>query len=317
MNTVRRLMRQKRIPGFPRHRRWLGSLTLIIIIGALLTACGSSSNPPKSAAGNQTPLPGTEEFGLTKQGLVEAIEAVEASIAACMNEAGFEYIAVDYNTVRKAMVADKSLPGLSEKEFFKQYGFGISTLYTGLPPQLAAETTPAKIGLGKQNIEIFKNLSSADQVAYNRTLFGDNPDATFAVGIETEDFSRTGGCTRAAIEQVFTPEHLSTTYLNPKDTLIEQDPRMVQALVEFAECLREEGFDYSSERQVEPDLRDRLFAITGGEPVESLSTEAQAALIELQGYERALAIIVYECEVKIIEPVEDRVERELFTGRQG
>ena len=45
--------------------------------------------------------PGTEEFGLTKEGLVRSIEAVESLIAQCMNDAGFEYIAVDYNTVRK------------------------------------------------------------------------------------------------------------------------------------------------------------------------------------------------------------------------
>jgi hypothetical protein len=317
MKMVRYVIRLAGISGFSRYQQLIGSLVPVLIIGTLLTSCGSSSNPTGSATGSQTPLPGTEEFGLTKQGLVEAIEAVEASVAACMNEAGFEYIPVDYNTVRKAMVSDKSLPGLSERGFFEQYGFGISTLYTGLPPQLAAETTPAKIGLGRQNVKIFKNLSPADQVAYNRTLFGDNPDAAFAVGIETEDFSRTGGCTRAAIEQVFTPEQLSTAYLNPKDALIEQDPRMVAALAEFAECVRAEGFDYSSEREVEPDLRDRLFAITAGEPLESLSADARAALIELQGEERALAIVIYECEIKIIEPVEDQIERELFAGRQG
>lgn len=317
MNMVRYVIRLTEVPGFPRYRQLLSLLILAYIIETLLVACGGGSNPSESATGNETPLPGTEEFGLTKQGLVEAIEAVEASIAACMNEAGFEYIPVDYNTVRKAMTSDKSLPGLSERGFFEQYGFGISTLYTGLPPQLAAETTPAKIGLGRQNVEIFRNLSPADQVAYNRTLFGVDTDATFAVGIETEDFSRTGGCTRAAIEQVFTPEQLSTTYLNPKDALIEQDPRMVAALAEFAECVRAEGFDYSSEREVEPDLRDRLFAITAGEPVESLSADARVALTELQGEERALAIVIYECEVKIIEPVEDQVERELFAGRQG
>jgi hypothetical protein len=233
-----------------------------------------------------------------------------------MNEAGFEYVAVDYQTVRRGMTSDKSLPGLSEREYFNQYGFGISTLYTGLPPQLANETTPARIGLGDRNIEIFKNLSAADQVAYNRTLFGDNPDATFAVALETEDFSRTDGCTRAAIEQVFTPEQLSTTYLNPKDALIEQDPRMVKALAEFGECLRAEGFDYTYEREVEPDLKKRLYEITGGAPVESLSADARAALTELQGEERRLGIVVYECEVRILEPVEDRVERELFAGIQ-
>lgn len=292
-----------------------------LVIGILVVACGGGSKSPDPAtntsAASQDALPGTEEFGLSKEGLVKNIEAVESLIAECMNDAGFEYIAVDYNTVRRGMQADKSLPGLSERQYINQYGFGISTLYTGLPPQLADATTPAKIGLGEQNIEIFKNLSPADQVAYNRTLFGDNPDATFAVAIETEDFSRTGGCTRAAIEQVFTPKQLNTTYLNPKDALIEQDPRMIAALAEFAECLRAEGFDYTYEREVEPDLKKRLHAITGGAPIESLSADARAALTELQGFERALAVVTYDCESRILDPVEDQVERELFAGRQG
>lgn len=99
--------------------------------------------------------------------------------------------------------------------------------------------------------------------------------------------------------------------------LIEQDPRMIEALAEFGECLRAEGFDYTYEREVEPDLKERLYAITGGAPVESLSADSQAALTELQGYERRLAIVVLDCEEEILEPVEDRVERELFAGRQG
>lgn len=305
----------------PRYRL----LVLGLILGLLATACSgltapsetTTDNPAGSqdSTNNQRSVLNTEEFGLTSEELVRSIEEVESLIAQCMSEAGFEYIAVDYNTVRRGMVADKSLPGLSEEAYFDRHGFGISTLYTGLPPQLADETTPAKIGLGSRNVQIFNSLSPADQVAYNQTLLGENTDATFAVAIEIEDFSRTGGCTRAAIEQVFTPEQLSVTYYNPKDALIEQDPRMVAALGEFAECLREAGFDYSHEKDIEPDLRNRLAEITGGLSVEALSPDAQAALQELQDYERALAVVTYDCEVRILEPVEDQVERELFAGR--
>lgn len=284
-------------------------LSFIIILTA---ACGG--NATITTPGGETV--GTEEFGLTRAELVSSIEQVEASIAQCMSEAGFEYIAVDYNTVRRGMVADKSLPGLSEEAYFDQYGYGISTLYTGLSPQLSTETTPAKIGLGEQNVQIFQNLAPADQVAYNQTLFGENQDATFAVAIETEDFSRTGGCTRAAIEQVFTAEQLSTSYLNPKDALIEQDPRMIEAITQYGECIRAAGFDYNHEREIESDLRDRLAEITGGLPLEALSADARAALAELQTYERALAVASYDCEVRYLEPVEDQVERELFAGYQ-
>jgi hypothetical protein len=284
-------------------------LALCSLASILLTACGAGSTV-------KGPIPGKEEFGMTKDELVTNIEAVEAHISKCMTEAGFEYIAADYNTVRRGMVADKSLPGLSERQFIEQYGYGISTLYTGHAPQGSEVSTPAKIGLGDQNVRIFQSLSPADQVAYSHTLFGEHPDATFAVALETEDFSRTGGCTRKAIEQIFTEEQFSATYLNPFDALVEQDSRMVAANEKYANCLREAGFDYNFEREIEPDLRKRLDAITDGLAVESLSSEAQTALTELQGYEHALASVAFDCERQFLDPVADQVERELYAGPQ-
>ena len=63
--------------------------------------------------------------------LVESIGVVESSIAVCMNDAGFEYVAVDYNTVCRGLTSDESHPGLCERQYFQRHGFGISTLYTG------------------------------------------------------------------------------------------------------------------------------------------------------------------------------------------
>jgi len=330
--------------GVPPGNYRLRLLSLGLVIGMLVAACrfgsspagspaanpsgtGPSANPPGANSGLETspgsgqgnsstpaPLPGTEEFGLTKEELVTSIEAVETLISKCMREAGFDYIAADYATVRRGMVSDKSLPGLSEREYFVRYGYGISTLYTGLPPQLAEDFTPAKIGLGEQNVRIFNSLSPADQVAYNHTLFGEHPDATFAVSIEMENFSRTGGCTRKAIEQVFTPEQLSATYYNPKDALINQDPRMVAALEKYSECVRAAGFDYSHPDDIEPDIRKRLDAITDGRPVEALSADALAALQALQAEERAVAVASLECEIKYFEPAEDLIEREMYAN---
>lgn len=305
---------------FSPHRRWwllLGTLIFCNLFSGCRATAAIMDAAASGTAPDGNPLPGTEEYGLSRQGLVESIEAVEASIATCMSDAGFEYIAADYNTVRRGMVSDKSLPGLSERQYFDQYGYGISTLYTGKPPQLEDQATPAQIGLGERNVQIFRNLSPTDQVAYNHTLLGDNSNVTFAVAIEIEDLSRTGGCTRTAIEQVFTPEQMSATYRNPKDVLIEQDPRMVEAIGQYSECMRDAGFDYTHEKDIEPDLRSRLETITGGEPLEALSAEAQAALADLQSYERALAIASYDCEVRYLEPAEDRIERELYSGRKS
>lgn len=306
------------------HTRWLRLVTMTLFLGAAIffAACGSglsgmnssnnsSSNPNNTA--KEKP-PGTEEFGLTKEELVKSIETVEQRIAACMNKAGFEYLAVDYNTVRKGMLADKSLPGVTERDYVAQYGYGISTFYTGLPPQLADETTATKIGLGEQNIANFNKLSAADRVAYARALLGEFNDSTFAVALEREDFSRTGGCTREAIAQVFTADQLKATYVNPLDARVEQDPRMVEALGKFSECLRAKGFKYNRPDDIEPDLRKRLDAITHSAPLDALTPDAVTALKQLQGEERAIAVAELGCTVEIIEPVEEQVLRELHAG---
>jgi hypothetical protein len=306
MNTVRQILDviRKTIPKFRHYQCDLFCFGFAIFILVMV-------NQGSLAQNNTTRV---EEFGLTMDELVTSSEAVEASIASCMGEAGFEYIANDFATIRQGMLADKSLPGLGEQQFVAQYGFGISTLYTGQPPHLSELATPAQLGLGEQNIRIFKSLSEADQVAYTRTLFGDNAEATFAIGLETEDFSHTGGCTRKAVEGVFSPEQLKVTYLNPMDVRIEEDPRMIAALEKYSECLRKGGFDYSHERDIEPDLRNRLFAIAKGASIETLSDEARAALSDLQSFERALGVVAIGCEVTVLDPVAGQIESELFSG---
>jgi hypothetical protein len=274
----------------------------------------AESASSQTAGSGKAQLPGTEEFGLSRKQLVQAIEKVEALIAKCMREQGFEYVAADYATVRKGMNADKSLPGMDEEEFIENYGFGISTLYTGQPPQLSEGYSPARVGLGDRNVQIFKNLSPADQVAYNRALLGENTDATLAVGLETENFSRCGGCTLKAIEQVFEPDQLKDTYYNPKDAMINKDPRMKAALREFAEQMRKAGFEYNHPDDVETDIAKRFYAITGGAtiPLEKMSEEQRIALKKLQTRERRVAIVSFQLAEEIFDPVEEEIEEEMY-----
>jgi hypothetical protein len=279
------------------------------IVATLVLAGSASAQAPTGL--------GTDEFGLTTKQLIQNIEKVEALIAKCMRAQGFEYIAVDYKTIRRGMSADKRLPGLGEEEFVERYGFGISTMYTGKAPQLATGYSPGKVGLGEQNVQVYQNLSAADQVAYNRALLGKNVDATFAVGLETENFSRTGGCTREAIEQVFEPEQLKATYYNPKDAAVNKDPRMKAALRQYAAEMRKAGFDYDHPDDVEIDVRERLDALTGGGtiPVDKMSSDQLAALKELQDYERRVATVNFKLAEEIFDPVEERIEKEMFARK--
>ncbi len=291
------------------------------VLWALLLA-GPSSAAPASAAANPATNPaaaqpaalGSEEFGLSPRQLVQAIEKVEAQITRCMRAQGFEYVAVDYETVRKGMNSDKTLPGLTRPEFISKYGMGITTLYTGRAPQVETGYSPGRVGLGERNVAIFNGLRPADQVAYNRALFGANPDATFAVTLEQENFTRTAGCTRKGVETAFTPEQLSVSYYNPKDALINKDPRMKAVLRQYAQQMRKLGFDYAHPDDVAPDLRKRLDALTQGQsiPTDKMSPDQTKALKALQDYERRVSNKHYDLLDNVFDPVEEQIAKEMF-----
>ena len=273
-----------------------GGVALALAISAV--ACGSSGT--KSSASEA----GTAEFGLTETQLVNRIESVESAIASCMGDAGFKYEPIDPVTLRAAMAKLGSAPGLSDKQFVEQFGYRISTL----PPT-------ADFGVGEENTRIYNALPPADRVAYKRTLLGEHPEATFMVTLDAEDFSQTGGCTRAAVEKVFKPDQLSGTYRNPTDVLVEQDPRMVDAREKWAGCMRAKGYDYARQEDAEKDIAARLQRITQGGDPETLTGSAKTELQALQGEERAIAVVDFDCAHRFLDDVEERVVRDI-TGRE-
>lgn len=301
------------------------------VLALMVAACGSSasngsssassgatedsavnSNPAEGGASGSDPLgelPGSEEFGLTMQELALRVEQVEGSVGSCMAAAGFEYIPVDFDTIREAQGADQTAPGVSDEDFLDQFGFGLTTL-AGQPN--------AMIEIAKgQNTAIFEALPDADKVAYTRTLLGENEDAAFVFGLEDEDFSETGGCTRDAVEQFFSADELNGNYVNPGDILIDNDPRMVQALADWSSCVAEEGFDYATPDDLDDDLVDQLDAILGDQEPADLTGASLDALNELQGFERAIASLAEDCDDEHIVPAEEQIEIELYGAPQN
>ena len=283
---------------------------MLVVAGVLLLL-------PAAAGAQTAPGFGAEEFGMSRRQLVQAIEQGEELIAKCMREQGFQYVAADYNTVNAGMKADKAMPGLNEEDFINKFGFGVATIYTGQPAQLSTGYSPARVGLGERNIQIFKSLSPADQVAYNRALLGENAGATFAVALETENLSQTGGCTRKAIEQVFNPDQIKSSYYNPQNAFINNDPRMKAVLRKFATEMKRSGFDYNHPDDVEPDIRTRLAALTnyGTTPIEKLTADQRAELRKLQDYERRVAAKTHKLQEELLVPVEERIQQELFARK--
>ncbi len=251
---------------------------------------------------------GEEEFGLKAETIVARVEAVESLIACCMNNAGFEYYPVDYATIRKAMDSNSKPSGLSSDEFRAQYGYGITTLYAGPDSQ-------AVIGAGQQNLAYRDSLLPADRVAYDRTLYGENTEATFAVSLDSENFAPTGGCTRFAVAQVFAPDQLGASFVNYQNAAgvaIDQDPRIIAAYKDWAGCMRKKGYNYNHPDEIKADLATRLHDITGGSDPATLSADAQNALKQLQAEELALAATDHECSVQFVDAIKKQVETELL-----
>jgi len=283
-------------------------LTSVIIVGAIVAACGGSAPDQAGSTPINSSERGDAELGLTEEEVTRRVDAVESLVATCMTNAGFEYVPVDYATARAAMDSDSKPSGLNADEFRTQFGYGISTLFAGTGNQ-------ATLGAGEENILIRENLTVADRVAYVYTLYGENPSATFVVALDEEDFSNTGGCTRSAVEQVFSSDELAAGFVNYDNAAaerVDQDPRVVAAYVEWANCMIEAGYTYAGPDEIGADLASRLDNITGGADPETLAAEGQAALSELQGEERAIAAADNDCELKFVDPIKTTVQADLF-----
>ncbi len=293
----------------PTCRPALVSFALAALAATTLAACGGDSGG--GAEGAAAPATGNEEFGLSTEELATRIEQVEAAVAPCMNQAGFDYIPVDFQTVYDAMASSGSLPGVSDEDYLAQYGFGIATTF-GLPDPTTVN------GRGEQNTAARDALPPADQIAYDRALYGQDSSVSLARALEDEDFSAAGGCVRQAAEQFFDDDELNGSYENPTDLLINSDPRMVAATEDWSGCVAEEGYDYPSIDELESDVADQLDALVGEttDPA-ALSADTVAALADLQGFERAVAQIAESCAEETTNGVEETIEEELFGNTQN
>jgi hypothetical protein len=160
------------------------------------------------------------------------------------------------------------------------------------------------------------SLSAADRRAYDRALGGDNPGATFAAAVDTGDFTKLGGCTRKATEQVFGGAQVLSRLSSKLDQLEErifQDQRMVRAVEKWSSCMAKAGYRYEEPEAIDSDLFKRTERIVGPLPGQFATGPApgvkpppydHAALAQLQHEEVALAVADYNCEHKFITPVE-------------
>ncbi len=278
-----------------RHR--LLFLALLAAIAAILVAgCSSdkkTTEPPKELE---------EQLGFSQEGIVERQTRVEGVIRDCMKGQGFDYTPVDPLAQRAALTGKSRM---SDEEFLKQFGYGISTLF----------------GRGGQqsdpNDAVRKSLSPADRAAYDRALYGETVGLTFAEAVDNDSIADLGGCTKQATESAFGGAALLTTLkgkLDELDERIAEDQRMVQATEKWSACMAEQGYRHEEPDEIDGEILKRFEAIIGpGVRVGSTTTPVagasydKAALQELQSDEVKIANADLACEKKHITPVDQAI----------
>ncbi|HSV37361.1 MAG TPA: hypothetical protein VLI04_01255 [Nocardioidaceae bacterium] len=276
----------------------------VVILAACalaMSGCGEDSGPS-----GDTKLPGTKEFGLTPEEFQEHIEKTQTAIAKCMTDEGFEYIPVDVQTVEAAQARVRTDPGYTRRTYKEKWGLGVTT---------RLDNPVRDTGLGP-NLQIHDSLPKSEQDAYFQTLFGDDWNADFVFTMDEEDFSATGGCTREGVEQVFTEDQLKGTYVNPKDVLVEEDPRIIAASKKWSECMNDRGYEYEEDQdEIIDEYLERLEELLDGDDAATLTGERLAELEQLRQEEIAVAIADLECQLLHTDEIFRQVEFEVFGER--
>jgi hypothetical protein len=277
--------------------RGLGLLASIAIL-ATVAGCGGGGEKSSSAAQGDI----EDQIGFSQAGIVERQSRAEGVIRDCMKAQGFDYIPVDPVAERAALTGKARM---SDEEFTKQFGYGISTLFGRGTEQ------------SDPNERIRKSLSTADRAAYDRSLYGDTPGATFAEAVDTGQFDQLGGCTKQATENVFGGTVVLASLQKKLDALDErvlEDQRMVKAIEKWTSCMAQEGYRYTDPEEIDGDLQKRFEAIVGvgvrpgaTVPPDPGTSYDRAALADLQREEVKIGTADLKCEKQEITPVENKV----------
>jgi hypothetical protein len=278
------------------------ALAATAVLVTLLSGCSGGGG------GGNDRVDGTvdEQVGLEGDAIYARQKRAEDLVATCMERQGWDYTPVDPVQQRAELVGSRNL---SEEDFNKQFGYGITTLFEKRLNQSA---------LGP-NQDTYDALSEQDKALYDRALYGDDKTATFADALDSGDFSRLGGCLKEATDQVFGGASVIedvTSKLDELDEEILQDTRMVKVVQDWSDCMAEKGYDFGAQDDVDTFLENRLEAIVG--PVEEARVPApgeapdwdENALRQLQRDEVALVQDDIACENEHIAETEEKVRAE-------
>ena len=289
---------------------------LLITVVTLAACGGKSGGGGTDSAGVDSPL------GLDEATTAVMQTRVEELVKTCMKSAGFEYVPVDPNATKAAITGTS---GLSDDEFRRQFGYGISTVFEKIV-EISQSSNSAD-----PNVTYRNSLNPAGQQAFDVALTGGAADVSVSGAVEAAkagDLGGLGGCVEEATTAVFGGANVVSALakIEELDSRAEADERLIKARADWSNCMRQLGFDYSEPNAVDVGILEKLAAIVGPAATKSMGEDGnfsplvfgatplpqydKAALTQLQAEEIATAQADLDCEEKFVVDVEDKVKAE-------
>ena len=242
----------------------------VAVIALFLAACSPGSGieeseaPPARGETLQDFIPGFASFdpeNAEEQFRQQERDAQE-KIATCMAEQGFEYVPYVPNQ------EDIFFGGVdSQEEFVEQYGLGITYEILN-EPAFHEEELPPEIA-NDPNHAIREALSFKEGEAYDRVLYGEEPDIDFESMTEEEidayfETWEPSGCSNTAYQDIFDQVASQAFYeqfgsdIDDMYQRAQSDPRIADMEADWSACMMEEGYEFTNEQDANIFILRRL-----------------------------------------------------------
>lgn len=278
-----------------------------LCIGALVFA-GCGSDPGSSIADDAPPVeqpdslasPLESQLGFSSEpgkrnlDLAEAQRQADATMVACMQQAGFFYAVagVDVRGQSGAAVGDGSRLSAETN------GIGITQ---SLIDALGADAAAAGAAdADASNRAYIASLTADEAAAYDQALVGDGE-------LEASGQFQPAGCWGMSYTQIVRTLAIIDEFDDQLTTLNERlagDPRFLSFQKQWSTCMDAAGYRYDDEQVMADDLYARLLDIELIEAGDATQAASPAALDELLQFERAVATASYDCRQGFADEVQ-------------
>ncbi len=228
----------------------------------------------------------------------------QETIAACMTEKGFEYVAYvpeqafDFTTTGDGLEYDS-------REYAERYGFGITTQRYS-QEEVGPDLVGHDFSQFEENVDedpnsaIREAMDEATLSAYDEALYGDpddfptfDPETMTDEELEAAEAEATSFTPSGCEGEAFAQDTMNAFYNEFGEEMEElyesvlDDPRVKERLAEVSECMSGEGHDIPADGEIWEVMNERfepvmqeIEASIGGNPAEDMAEEDLASMSE-------------------------------------